>query len=66
MNIISQLRRVSGCSNLSDRSHCTGMKMHDGCSLGWIWQVDDAFYATMRELARKHRVFKTSAIHEWQ
>jgi hypothetical protein len=25
----------------------------------------DAFYMTMRELARKHREFKTSSIHEW-
>mmetsp|Transcript_45981 Transcript_45981/g.87742 ORF Transcript_45981/g.87742 Transcript_45981/m.87742 type:complete len:476 (-) Transcript_45981:490-1917(-) len=39
-----------------------------------IWKIftyqrppmgDDAFYATMKELARKHRVFKTSALHEW-
>ncbi|KAK3233372.1 Glycerol kinase [Cymbomonas tetramitiformis] len=40
-----------------------------------IWQIftyqrppvgGDAFYATMHELARKHRMFKSSSIHEWR
>jgi hypothetical protein len=26
---------------------------------------EDAFFATMRELARKHRAFKTSTLHSW-
>ena len=28
-------------------------------------QEEDAFFATMRELARKHRAFKTSSLHSW-
>eukprot|EP00238_Polyblepharides_amylifera_P011906 CAMPEP_0196592856 /NCGR_PEP_ID=MMETSP1081-20130531/74024_1 /TAXON_ID=36882 /ORGANISM="Pyramimonas amylifera, Strain CCMP720" /LENGTH=519 /DNA_ID=CAMNT_0041916667 /DNA_START=82 /DNA_END=1638 /DNA_ORIENTATION=- len=28
-------------------------------------EASDAFYASMRELARKHRSFKTSSVHAW-